>query len=42
MKSEERKNRVYQASSQLKEQMEESKRLDEEIKKNLEGIGFRI
>jgi len=29
-------------TSELAEQMEEGKKLDEEIKKNLERMGFRI
>jgi uncharacterized protein with GYD domain len=29
-------------TTELAEQMKESKRLDEEIKKNLESIGFKI
>ena len=34
--------KMKELTSKLKEQMGESKRLDEEIKKNLEGVGFRI
>ncbi len=35
-------DKMKELTSQLKEQMEEGKRLDEEIKKNLESIGFKI
>lgn len=34
--------KMKELAQQLKEQMEEGKRLDEEIKKNLESIGFEI
>jgi len=37
---EEFKEKMERLTSELKEQMEEGKKLDEEIKKNLEGIGF--
>jgi type I restriction enzyme M protein len=34
--------KMKELTAQLKEQMEEGKKLDEEITKNLEGIGFKI
>jgi hypothetical protein len=33
---------MNELTSQLAKQMEKGKRLDEEIKKNLESIGFKI
>jgi type I restriction enzyme M protein len=33
---------MKELTAQLKEQMEEGKKLDEEIKKNLAGIGYEI
>jgi type I restriction enzyme M protein len=34
--------KMKELTAQLKEQMEEGKKLDEEIKKNLESVGFKI
>ena len=34
--------KMKRLTEELKEQMEESKKLDERIKKNLENIGFKI
>jgi len=33
---------MKELTAQLKEQMEEGKKLDEEIKKNLEDIGYGV
>lgn len=34
--------KMKELTTELKKQMEEGKKLDEEIKKNLEGIGFKV
>ena len=35
-------NKMKELTSELAKQMEEGKKLDEEIKKNLEGIGYGL